>query len=340
MQSRIRKIALEEHFMTPGFEGYSETFTQHFAGQAERDLQRRLTNLSDERIHEMDAAGIELMVLSQTGPGVQVERDPQVAVQAAARSNDYLAEAISRHPARLAGFASLAMHDPQAASHELRRAIRDLGFLGAMVHGHTLGTYYDSPAYDEFWETLQDLDVPLYLHPADAAVLPVCFADHPVLSGAVWGWGVETGTHALRLLFSGVFDRFPEVRILLGHMGEGLPFYRWRFDSRFAVYSQGVELAGPPSSYFGRNIFVTTTGVCSPAVLSCVIEEMGADAVLWSVDYPYESALVAADFIEKAPLAHAVRQQICSGNAERILRLADRWPSLRHAGLVPASDVL
>lgn len=340
MQSRIRKIALEEHFMTPGFEGYSETFTQHFAGQAERDLQRRLANLSDERICEMDAAGIELMVLSQTGPGVQVEKDPPLAARSAARSNDYLADAISHHPDRLAGFASLAMHDPAAASRELRRATRDLGFLGAMVHGHTLGTYYDSPAYDEFWETLQDLDVPLYLHPADAAVPPACFADHPVLSGAVWGWGVETGTHALRLLFSGVFDRFPRVRILLGHMGEGLPFYRWRFDSRFAVYSQGVELAGPPSSYFGRNIFVTTTGVCSPAVLTCVIEEMGADAVLWSVDYPYESALVAADFIEKAPLAAELRQQICSGNAERILRLTDRRRPLRHAGLAPAGDVL
>jgi 2,3-dihydroxybenzoate decarboxylase len=321
MTSRIRKIALEEHFMTPGFEVYSQTFTQHFAAKAQSELYRRLADVSEVRLREMDKAGIEIMVLSQTGPGVQAETNPQIAACSAARSNDFLADAIARHPDRFAGFAALPMHSPNVAADELVRAVTKLGLRGAMVHGHTLGTYYDSRAYDPFWEAVQRLDVPLYLHPTDFPSMPASFDGHPELSGAVWGWGVETGTHALRLLFGGVFDRFPGLKIILGHMGEGLPFYRWRFDSRFAVYPHGVELGSAPSTYFGRNIFVTTTGVCSPAVLDCVIAEIGTDAVLFSVDYPYESIEVAADFIERASLDEESLRLVCHGNAERLLKL-------------------
>lgn len=321
MSKRIRKIALEEHYMAPGFEVYSQVFTRLMGSAAQSNISSRLTDFDDLRLGEMDRAGIDIVVLSQTAPNVQAEKDVDTAIRRAAENNDYLARQVARHPTRYAGFASLPMQSPRAAADELTRAVKDLGFKGALVNGHTHGVYYDHAAYDELWERLQDLDVPFYLHPIDPSPPPKAYGGHPVLAGAVWGWGVETATHALRLLFGGVFDRFPKLKIILGHMGEGLPILRWRFDSRFAVYAQGVPLALKPSEYFGRNIVITTSGVCSPAALTCAIAEMGAEAVLFSVDYPYESIAVAADFIEAAPMPDDVRTMVCSGNAERLLKL-------------------
>ncbi|GIQ78877.1 amidohydrolase family protein [Bradyrhizobium sp. RD5-C2] len=322
MSSRIRKIALEEHFTAPGFEEYSKVFTKHMDSAAQSKLSSQLRDFEDLRLGEMDRAGIDKVVLSQTGPGVQGETNVNVAIRRAAEGNDYLAQQIQRHPARYAGFASLPMHSPKAAASELTRAVEVLGFKGALVNGHTGGIYYDDPAYDAFWERMQHLDVPLYLHPTDPSPVPKAYDGHPELTGAVWGWGVETATHALRLLFGGIFDRFPRLKIILGHMGEGLPMLLWRFDSRFAVYPHGVRLAHKPSEYFGGNIFITTSGVCSSAALACALAEMGNDAVMFSVDYPYESTAIAADFIERAPISEDVRVQVCSRNAERILKLA------------------
>lgn len=321
LADRIRKIALEEHFMPPGFHGYSKTFTRLMGGDAQTQLAAQLDDFNDLRISDMDRAGIDICVLSPTAPGVQAEPDAALAARRAAESNDYLAGTIARNPTRFAGFASLAMHDPKVAARELRRAVETLGFKGALVNGHTLGAYYDKPAYDAVWDAMQDLDVPLYLHPIDPWQVPHAYADRPELAGAVWGWGVETASHALRLLFSGVFDRFPRLKIILGHMGEGLPMLLWRFDSRFAVYSQGVTLQLRPSEYFGRNIVITTSGVCSHAALACSLTEMGEHAVMFSVDYPYESSAIAANFIETAPLSDAVRQLVCYGNAARLLKI-------------------
>ncbi|MGO4328507.1 MULTISPECIES: amidohydrolase family protein [unclassified Cupriavidus] len=319
--TRIRKIALEEHFMTPDFQAYSKGYLQHIDAAVMADLARRLADFDDIRIGEMDRAGIDITVLSQTGPGVQAEADHAAAVRRAQESNDFLAAQIARHPTRFAGFAALPMHDPRKAAQELERAVTQLGFKGSLVNGHTQGVYYDDPAYDAFWERMQALDVPMYLHPTDAYVAPHVYSGHPEMAGASWGWGVETAGHALRLLFGGVFDRFPRLKIILGHMGEGLPYQRWRFDSRFAVYSHGIRLARAPSEYIGSNIVITTSGVCSPAALAGAIGEMGADAVLFSVDYPYESTAIAADFIEQAPMDEATRRLVCHGNAERLLKL-------------------
>lgn len=319
--NKVKKIALEEHFMTPGFQSYSKAFTQHIDPAVFADLGRRLADFDEYRLAEMDRARIDVSVLSQTGPGVQGEADTTLAIERATASNDYLAEQVARHPARFAGFAALPMQDPRAAAKELERAVRQLGFKGSLVNGHTLGRYYDDPAYDAFWEHMQELDVPMYLHPTDAYVQPQSLAGHPELQGATWGWGFETGSHALRLLFGGVFDRFPRLKIILGHMGEGLPFQRWRFDSRFAVYSHGVTLQRAPSAYIGSNIVITTAGVCSPGALAGAIAEMGPEAVMFSVDYPYESTEAAARFIEDAPLDEATRAQVCHGNAQRLLKL-------------------
>lgn len=321
MSNRIRKIALEEHFSAPGFQEYSKSFTQHINPAVRADLGARLEDFDELRLMEMDRAGIDFAILSQTGPSVQGEADPAVAMRRATENNNFLAAQVARHPTRFGGFATLPMHTPQGAADELTRSVRELGFKGALVNGHTLGTYYDDAAYDAFWDKMQALDVPLYLHPTDASVMPVAYAGHPELMGAVWGWGVETATHALRLLFSGVFDRFPRLKVILGHMGEGLPYLRWRFDSRFAVYSHGIQLERAPSDYLGSNIVITTSGVCSAPALLGAIGELSAQAVLFSVDYPYESTAIAADFIEQVPLADEVRDLVCHGNAERIFKL-------------------
>lgn len=319
--TRIRKITLEDHFMAPGFERYSKAFLQFIDPATYAELSRRLADVGELRLAVMDAAGIDLMVLSQTGPGLQGEADRGAAIGYAKENNDYLAQQIARHPTRFAGFAALPMQDPSAAADELTRAVTQLGFKGALVNGHTNGVYYDAPAYDVFWERMQALDVPLYLHPVDAPAVPASMAGYPVFQGATWGWGVETATHALRLLFGGVFDRFPKLMVILGHMGEGLPYQRWRFDSRFAAYPFGVELQRAPSEYIGSNIVITTSGVCSHAALAGAIGELGAEAVMFSADYPYESAAIAADFVETAPLDDRTRRLVCHGNAERLFKL-------------------
>ncbi|GAA3707682.1 amidohydrolase family protein [Oceanisphaera sediminis] len=319
--SRIRKIALEEHFMAPGFQEYSKSFQQHLDPKVFKELSYALADFDEIRLAEMDKAGIDIVILSQTGPGVQGETNKARAIERARENNDFLAAQIARHPTRFTGFASLPMQDPKAATAELERAVVQLGFKGALVNGHTHGTYYDDPAYDILWERMQALDVPFYLHPIDPCTPLAACEGHPELAGATWGWGVETGTHALRLLFGGVFDRFPNLKVILGHMGEGLPFLRWRFDSRFEAYPHGITLARRPSEYFGSNILITTSGVCSPHALLGAIGEMGAEAVMFSVDFPYESSTAAADFIEQAPLDDQIRQLVCHGNAERIFKL-------------------
>jgi 2,3-dihydroxybenzoate decarboxylase len=319
--SRIRKIAFEEHFMAPGFEDYSAVFLKNIDEANRTALLRQLGDFGEVRLAEMDRAGIDKVILSQSGPGVQAEGDTATAIANAQRNNDFLATQVERHPTRYAGFATVPMQSPLAAASELERAVRQLGFKGALINGHTNGSYYDDRAYDPFWEMVQALDVPIYLHPANAFREPFVMDGHPELVGATWGWGVETGSHALRLLFGGVFDRFPGVKLILGHMGEGLPFLRWRFDSRFAVYPQGVQLERAPSAYFGSNILITTSGVCSPHALAGAIGEMGAHGVMFSVDYPYESTTAAVQFIEQAPLDDATRELICYGNAARIFKL-------------------
>jgi 2,3-dihydroxybenzoate decarboxylase len=319
--NRVRKIAFEEHFMAPGFEQYSAVFLNTMAQDSRTALLRQLGDFDELRLAEMDRGGIDKVILSQSGPGVQAEPDTAQAIARAQQNNDFLAAQIARHPTRFAGFATLPMQDPVAAARELERAVRQLGFKGALVNGHTNGTYYDERRYDQFWEVMQELDVPLYLHPTNAYRDPYVIEGHAELAGATWGWGVETGTHALRILFGGVFDRFPRLKLILGHMGEGLPFLRWRFDSRFAVYPRGVVLARPPSAYFGSNILITTSGVCSPHALAGAIGEMGAQAVMFSVDYPYESTAAAVEFIEQAPLDEETRDLICYGNAARLFKL-------------------
>lgn len=317
----MKKIALEEHFWTEGFPHVGRIAADLFEPWFQRLIIAGLSDFSELRLAAMDRAGIEVSVLSLISPGVQVERDHAKAVSAAARVNDFLAAEIEKHPTRYAGFAHLPMQEPTAAANELERCVRQLGFKGALINGHTNGVYLDDAKYLPFWERVQALAVPIYIHPVHMPVRPPVFEDYPGLAASMWGWTAETGGHALRLILSGLFDRFPALAIILGHMGESLPYVLWRIDSRFKIYRPKVKLDRMPSDYIRRNFFATTAGACQTEALLCAIQALGADRVMFSVDYPLEDSAEAARFIETAPLSEQDRDMICWRNAARLLRL-------------------
>jgi 2,3-dihydroxybenzoate decarboxylase len=315
----VTKIALEEHFMYAGFEDYWQTTVADVDPAILGKLVARLSDFGAQRLEAMDRAGIARAVLSLSGPGVQIERDTAVACRKARQCNDALAHVIQKRPDRYSGFAHLAMQDPAAAADELSRSMGELGFCGAMINGHTNGRYLDDPALYPFWERAEALGALIYLHPADPVALSAALAGHRGLRRATWEWTVETGSHALRLVFGGLFDRFPGAKLGLGHLGETLPFLMWRFDSRAKLY--GVKLGRRPSEYIRDNIVVTTSGMCAAEPLNCAIGALGSDHVMFAADYPFESAEEAAEFIDHAPIADEVRADICFNNAVKLLRL-------------------
>jgi 2,3-dihydroxybenzoate decarboxylase len=319
----MRKVALEEHFVTEALTAYGASTAGIAQPHVWAEASRRLLDLAGERLAEMDAAGVDFSVLSLNSPGIQAEADPGKAVSAAAAVNDFLATVVAEHPDRFGGFAALPLQDPGTAAKELDRAVNQLGFHGALVNAHTQGVYLDDPSLRVVWERAAGLDVPLYLHPGNGYDTGHILSGHPELVGPMWSWGTDTSTHALRLIFGGVFDDFPDAKLLLGHMGEGLPYTLWRLDSRWAFHNhRGIELArGNPSEYLRHNLYITTSGVCSDAPLLCAVIALGAEHILFATDYPFESMRIAADFIERAPLSEADRAKITHGNAERLLRV-------------------
>ena len=317
----MRKIALEEHFAAPDFAEYEVGVEQMMKDKDYQYYRERLPEFDEKRLAAMNKAGIDICILSQTSPGLQVEKDPHLAIAKAQRVNDYLYGQIERNPVRYGGFAHLAMHDCSAAMKELERYVKELNFKGALINGHTNGVYLDHIMYAPFWEKVAELDVPVYLHPADSFDSPHMYNGYPALKGAAWGWTVETATHALRLIVSGLFDRLPSTRIILGHMGETLPFMLWRLDSRWEISKHNLELQETPSHYLKNNFAITTSGVCDEAPLKCAIDAIGIDNVLFSTDYPFESVPLATDFIEKAAISESDRAKICYKNAERLLKI-------------------
>lgn len=315
----VKKIALEEHFLSPGLVDYWRPTMIEVPAPVVEQLYRRLTNFGDLRLQTMDTAGIARAVLSISGPGVQAERDPAVATRKAAESNDFLAAAIQKQPDRYAGFAHIAVQDPKGAAAELERCVLDLGFHGAMINGHSNGLYLDHPSLAPFWERAEALGTLVYLHPTDPLVPAPVLDGIPALRRATWEWGFETGSHALRLVFSGLFDRFPKARLVLGHMGETLPYLLWRFDSRAKLY--GVKLAKPPSQYIKENILVTVSGVFAAEPLYCAISALGRDKVMFAADYPFENAEEAGHFMDAVPLDAELRSEVAYGNAAKLLGL-------------------
>ncbi|MFD5554644.1 amidohydrolase family protein [Streptomyces sp. NPDC127068] len=295
-----------------------------------RPVYERLCEFDEVRLGAMDAAGIQRQVLSLTAPGVQIITNPFEATVEARRQNDFLAARVAHRPDRYSAFAAVALQEPDNAVRELRRAVTELGFVGVLVNGYTNdgdldhGRYLDSPAYYPFWDELCALDVPLYLHPRP--LLPSGFAAHqdrPELKGATWGFGIETATHTVRLLLGGHFDRFPSAKLILGHMGEGLPALLWRTQKMFDLnpFDKKIEKSLP--EYFADNIWITTSGSFSDHALTSAILSVGADRIMFAVDYPYARNGPAAEWIERAPISESDRRKIVSGNARSLFRLEE-----------------
>ena len=315
------KIALEEHFMHPEFIDYWATTAQNISPALFGKARAALEDFGEVRLSAMNGIGVERAILSLAGPGVQVEGRTDTAVRLARKVNDFLAAEMTKNPGRYGGFAHLALQDPVAAADELERCVRELGMEGTLVNGQTGSTYLDDDRYSPFWERVSDLEVPVYIHPNNPPERVHMYHDHNELWGPVWSWTVETATHALRLVFSGTFDRFPGARLVLGHMGEALPYHMSRFDSRWEISNRGTKsLDHPPSAYFKRNVWITTSGVCADAPLRCAMDMMGTDRVLFSVDYPFERPEEAGAWIEAAPLTSEERRKICHDNAAALLR--------------------
>ena len=315
----MKKIALEEHFISPGLIEYWQPTMTDVPKPIYDKIHAALTDFGDMRLASMDGAGIEKAILSIAGPGVQVEPNAARATAKAAEANDFLANVTAARPDRYLGFAHIALQDPQGAARELERCVRDLGFKGAMINGNSMGAYLDERQFDPFWAKAEELQAPIYLHPADPVQPYASFGSYKELTRATWGWGVETGTHALRMIFGGVFDRFPKALLMLGHLGETLPYLLWRFDSRAKLY--GVSLKRQPSEYIKDNIAVTVSGMFSAEPLNCAVAALGGSRVMFSADYPFESAAEAGHFMDEVAIDEALREDINWRNAARILNI-------------------
>jgi 2,3-dihydroxybenzoate decarboxylase len=317
----VKKIALEEHFWTDGFPHTGKIGADLFEPSFLNSIGHALSDFSERRIAAMDQAGIEMSVLSLVSPGVQTERDHARAVREAQRVNDFLAARSRSIPRAMPGSRICRCRKPEAAAEELERCVRRLRFKGALINGHSNGVYLDDARYLPFWQRVEALAVPIYLHPVHMPVRPPVLDDYPGLAASMWGWTAETGAHALHLVLSGLFDRFPRLNVILGHMGEALPSMLWRIDSRFKIYRPKVELELLPSRYIRRNFFATTAGACQSEALLCAIRALGAHRVMFSVDYPLEDSVEAAHFIETAPIGEQEHEMICWRNAAHLLQL-------------------
>jgi gamma-resorcylate decarboxylase len=317
------KIGLEEHFALEETLGDSENFVSQ---DTWRTLRARLLDFQTMRLREMDENGIEMMILSLNSPAIQAIYDTEAAVELARRTNDFLAEEIAKNPDRFAGLAALPMQDPQRAAQELQRCVTALKFKGALVNGYSQARsadnalYYDLKQYWTFWEVVAQLNVPFYLHPREPSQRKA-YEGHPWLIGPAFGFGAETGLHAMRLMGSGLFDRFPSLQIILGHLGEAFPFNLYRIDERIAWSPLGCPAKKKVSEYFGQNFYITTAGNFRTQSLINSILEVGADRILFSTDYPFEEVSKAAGWFDGAAISEADRQKIGRENAMKLFGL-------------------
>jgi len=321
------KIGLEEHFAIPETLNDSAGFVP---GEYWVELSKRLLDIQDERLRLMDKHGMEMMLLSLNAPAVQAIHDTKKACEIAQRANDFLAEQVAKRPDRFQGLAALPLQDPEFATKELRRCVKELGFRGALVNGFSqVNTpdnivYYDLPQFDSFWAEVQNLDVPFYLHPRNPiASWGQIYDGHPWLLGPTWAFGQETAVHALRLMASGLFDRYPKLQIILGHLGEGLPFSMWRIDNRNAWVKTPKTYPAKRTfgEYFQNNFYLTTSGNFRTQTLIDCILEIGADRILFSTDWPFENIDHAADWFDAATISEADRMKIGRTNAQQLFKL-------------------
>lgn len=321
------KIAFEEHFAIPD----TSEQAKPFAGDSGvwDDSTREIMDLDEERLEHMDNSGIELALLSLNAPGLQSILNADEAMNVAKKANDKMAEAAQKYPGRYGGMAALPMHDPDAASQELTRCVKELGHKGILVNGFQQidqpdnQAYYDQPEYRTFWATVQELDVPFYLHPRMTIPSQArAYQDHPWLMSSPWGFAVETSTHALRLCGSGLFEDYPNLKICLGHLGEGIPFGLWRIDARMAFSPRGYRGLRPLGDYFRENFHLTISGNFNDAAFRCTLDMFDNDKIYYSADYPFERMEDASDWFDNTQeINDEQRQQMGRDHAIKLFKL-------------------
>jgi len=331
---RVRRIAIEEAFVTqeiadqwkvildagsigePGFKKMGETILAASPGTTL--IHEQLVDLGERRIKDMDDAGIDVQVISLTSPGVQVFSG-DLGAQLARDANDQLASAVQAHPDRFAGLAAVAPQLPDIAAREIERAKTELGFNGIIINSHTGGEYLDAEKFWPILEAAEAMNTPIYLHPrTPSPVMIEPFLDYG-LYFAGWGFAVETSLHSMRMIMAGVFDRFPGLKIILGHMGEGIPFWFDRIDNRYSLQVKiGAldEMDKLPSQYFRDNFLITTSGMPFPEPMKLAYEALGPERILFAADYPYESMHEAVEFMDGVDLPDEDRHKIYHGNSE------------------------
>ena len=324
----MRTITLEEHFASPGFiAGPGRGFIERLRNTGARGAKifEQLQDVGDGRTAEMDAAGIDVQVLSLNSPGVeQAEAGEQLS--AAVESNDFVLEVVKKHPKRFAAFAALPVAVPDKAADELERRVRQQGFKGTLINGHTRGRYLDDKFFSPILERAQALNVPIYLHPTipPKAVVEASYggfspAVTAMLSGGGWGWHIETAVHLIRMILGGVFDRHPKLQVVVGHLGEGIPFMLPRMNKNLPT--ELTKLERPVAAYLRENVHYTFGGFNFTATFLNLLLEVGVDRIMFSVDHPYGSMAEARAFLQQLPVSEADRERIAHGNAEKLLGL-------------------
>lgn len=323
----MRTITLEEHYASPGFlNGPGRTFVERATRLRDRmaNILEQLSDVGDKRISEMDAAGIDMQVLSLNSPGVEQLDEPE-AVALSKEANEFVAATVRHNPTRFAGFAALPVAAPQKAADELERTIRENGFKGALINGHHKGRYLDDKFFWPILERAESLRVPIYLHPTQPpqAVVQASYAGFSpevsfMFANAGWGWHIETAVHVLRMILGGVFDRFPNLQLIVGHMGESLPFMQSRADIMTTAIT---GLKRPVSAYLRENVHYTFSGFNFTSTFLDLLLQVGVDRIMFSADYPYGSMAQARAFLDQLPVSLGDKERIAHGNAERLLGL-------------------
>lgn len=338
-----RRIATEEAFIPPELHklyrdliasggvsdpGFNSLVGYYLGSTSERarNVSERLQDLGSRRLADMDATGIDLQIISLTSPGVQVLK-ADAAIAMARLANDQLAEAIRRHPTRFAGLAAIAPQDPAEAAREMERGITKLGLKGVIINSHTLGEYLDDPKFWPIFEAAEALDTPIYLHPNTPPAKMIEPFLESGLDGAMYGFAVETGLHALRIITKGVFDRFPKLNLILGHLGEALPFWIFRLDymHRGTVTSKRYDFMKPLqkkiSDYLRENIYYTTSGMAWEPAITFTQSVIGMDRVMYAMDYPYEYVADEVRTQDALPISAAEKKKFYQTTAERVFKL-------------------
>jgi predicted TIM-barrel fold metal-dependent hydrolase len=320
----MKIITLEEHVTTAAVQ---KAVPQDVpVPEFMKKIQTRLLDVGEGRLADMDESGITMQVLSLAVNGVDrlSSQDQRFLLHDA---NDEIAAAVSVHPDRFAAWASLGLSEPASAAAELERCVRQHGFVGALVDGTTNGKFLDAPEFEPLFATAEKLEVPIYLHPAPppATVQDAYFSGLPGGTGAMlaragWGWHVETGLHVLRLILSGLFDRHPKLKMIIGHMGENLPFSLVRADT--VMNRVGHGLKRPLKDYFHEHFWITTSGYFSQAPFQCALQVVGADRILFSVDYPFSDNQTGRAFLDSLSVSPTDLGKIAYDNARALLRLA------------------